>query len=58
MSLEDFLSMPTGMVILHATAAHWLALYRTAKASFEKYGADGPPVGSIVESLVSGYGGG
>lgn len=58
MTLEEFLAMPTGFVILHAPAAHWLSLFRTAKESYEKYGDDGPPPGSIVRSLASGYGGG
>lgn len=57
MSLEDFLALPPGSIVLHAPASHWLAAYRTAKASFETYGDAGPPIGSVVESLVSGYGG-
>jgi len=36
----------------------WLRLYETAKESFEKYGEDGPPIGSTVESLCGGFGGG
>lgn len=31
--------------------------YDIAKESWEKYGEAGPPIGSIVETLVSGYGG-
>lgn len=43
MSLEDFLALPPGSIVLHAPASHWLAAYRTAKASFETYGDAGPP---------------
>jgi hypothetical protein len=32
--------------------------YEIAKASYEKYGEAGPPIGSTVQTLVSGHGGG
>lgn len=38
--------------------AKFVAYYDTCKTSWEKYGDEGPPVGSLVRALVSGCGGG
>lgn len=36
-SLEDFLALPPGSIVLHAPASHWLAAYQAAKASFGQW---------------------
>lgn len=35
----------------------WLAYYKVAKFSFEKYGEKGPPIGSEIITLRIGFGG-
>lgn len=41
-----------------SSAEDVLLRYDIAKASWEKYGDDGPPFGSLVQTLHSGHGGG
>ena len=64
-SLRDFLLMkdPTHSYKMSAHrdyrhAENFVELYDIAKASWEKFGDDGPPIGSKVETLTAGHGGG
>lgn len=56
MTLEEFL-LPFDDRRKHHTSMSWVYLYRLAKASFEQFGENGPPVGSKVITLVNGHGG-
>lgn len=63
-SLEEFLSLSDDPGIPHDRDfnAHrqgyaWLVWYRVAQASWNRWGDNGPPVGSKVITLVSGHGG-
>jgi hypothetical protein len=40
-----------------APAPYWLQWYKVAKASYEKWGPEGPPVGTKVITLRAGFGG-
>lgn len=42
----------------YMSAQKFLDRYDIAKKSYEKYGEEGPPVGSFVKPLRSGYGNG
>lgn len=63
--LETFQALPDGPFVgadgarehmTPRTGSEWIALYQTAKKSFEKYGTAGPPVGSRVLTLRAGFG--
>lgn len=41
----------------YSSAEDYVARYDAAKSSWETFGADGPPIGSLVEMLESGHGG-
>lgn len=63
-SLKDFLLLKDPFddygAFLHSTsypAYQWVQLYDLAKESFEKYGNNGPPIGSKVITLRPGHGG-
>lgn len=63
-SLGEFLLLPANSYEKpfrefwkHKTGTQWYYWYRLAKASFEQFGIDGPPIGSSVITLVSGHGG-
>ncbi len=58
-TLENFLkSFGDDRVVTQSISAEgWLEYYRRAKASFEKYGLEGPPFGSKVCTLRAGFGG-
>jgi hypothetical protein len=61
-SLEEFMALPDSTedreFYKSLTGKEWLWLYDTCKKSFEKYGEDGPPIGSVVTTLWAGHGGG
>jgi hypothetical protein len=56
MTLEEFLAPFDDRGCCH-TSTSWVYLYRLAKASFEQFGDQGPPVGAKVITLVNGHGG-
>jgi len=56
MSLEQFLLMEEDHhSIYYKSSEVWVYWYRLAKASFEQFGENGPPVGSKVITLVNGH---
>lgn len=61
-SLAEFLVLPDDYdgreFNHHKTGPFWLKWYEVAKASYEKYGPDGPPIGTKVITLRAGFGGG
>lgn len=64
LSLEQFLLLPEldyenefREFYEHKTGTQWYYWYQLAKASFNQFGNDGPPIGSKVLTLVSGHGG-
>lgn len=61
-SLEEFLSLPDSddksEFLKPMVGRDWLWLYNSAKASYEQYGEEGPPVGTKVTTLFAGHGGG
>ena len=65
-SMEDFClrcsgelkGYPSRGINIHMDGASWAKYYLTAKASWEKYGNCGPPIGSKVETLRAGFSGG
>jgi len=59
-SLEEFLSLKdeTGQPNYKSLMSFaWLEWYNISKESYELYGDDGPPLGSLVVTLRSGFGG-
>jgi len=57
-SLEQFLLMEEDHhSIYYKSSEVWVYWYRLAKASFEQFGENGPPIGSRVITLVNGHGG-
>lgn len=70
MTLEEFLLLRDVDIPLSTRMTKWLTQrdfdvglelvnrYRIAQSSFNVYGADGPPDGTKVYTLVSGHGGG
>lgn len=58
LSLREFMLLPNDHRICRLEAPHWLWFYDRAKASWEQFGDDGPPLGSIVTTLFAGHGGG
>lgn len=58
MTIEEFLgSFEGNRLHLIKDAGGWLEYYETARASFEKYGPEGPPYGTEVKTLRPGFGG-
>jgi hypothetical protein len=60
-SLEEFLDFKdeTGRPDYKLLPGYgWIIWYNLSKESYEKYGDEGPPLGSKVITLVSGFGGG
>jgi hypothetical protein len=58
-TLEEFLTTQYDINgrTLSRSSSSWLYAYRLAKASFEQFGENGPPVGAKVITLVKGHGG-
>jgi hypothetical protein len=58
-SLEQFLIQENQdkFTIKLMKATSWLAYYQLAKASFEQFGENGPPVNSTVIAFFAGHGG-
>lgn len=63
--MKDFLTLEEFLIaqydingrILSRSSSSWLYAYRLAKASFEQFGENGPPIGAKVITLVNGHGG-
>jgi len=59
MTLREFLaSFEKNSLNSYMSASMFLVYYDTAKVSFEKYGPEGPPYGTVVETLRVGFCGG
>lgn len=61
LALEEFLCLPEmdGREFHRTfTGTEWLHRYQIAKMSWQKYGSQGPAVGSDVITLLPGHGGG
>ncbi len=65
LSLEEFLALPKSLIdkiprefSLHTTGQNYLDRYYIAKSSYLRFGEEGPPIDSVVETLISGHGGG
>lgn len=62
-SLDEFLNLPEqsylpGRSFYHnRTGRDWSAWYKRAKQSYDQYGNEGPPIDSLVQTLVAGHGG-
>src|SRR5271170_62605 len=65
--MKEFMDLRTFMLLgdlpgdnrpfsVYMTGPDWLKLYDCAKASWDQYGDQGPPIGSKVESLRAGHG--
>ncbi len=61
MDFEDFVLLDEvhdTHVGYHCSGLHWLVWYTAAKENWERFGGNPPPVGTKVQMLRSGFGGG
>jgi len=59
MSFEDFVLLDNDThTTHHCSGLHWLIWYAAAKENWERFGGQPPPIGSTVQTLRSGFGGG